>query len=132
MGPLAGFSSGRMRTDLAMTLALLPFAANIIVPILREPLLLYLLRTAQGATLPLFIGVASEALSRILGRDAKAIGLIYLGVTIGGLLGVPGGVALAQAMGWYSPLILLRGLAFCVPFTIKPLPPPPLPASPQS
>jgi MFS transporter, DHA1 family, inner membrane transport protein len=122
MGPLAAIISRRIRTDLAMTLALLPFAANIIVPILREPLLLYLLRTAQGATLPLFIGVASEALSRILGRDAKAIGLIYLGVTIGGLLGVPGGVALAQAMGWYSPFILLGGLAGGVAFTINRLP----------
>ncbi len=122
MGPLAAIISRRIRTDLAMTLALLPFAANIIVPILREPLLLYLLRTAQGATLPLFIGVASEALSRILGRDAKAIGLIYLGVTIGGLLGVPGGVALAQAMGWYSPFILLGGLAVGVAFTINRLP----------
>jgi MFS transporter, DHA1 family, inner membrane transport protein len=122
MGPLAAIISRRIRTDLAMTLALLPFAANIIVPILREPLLLYLLRTAQGATLPLFIGVASEALSRILERDAKAIGLIYLGVTIGGLLGVPGGVALAQAMGWYSPFILLGGLAVGVAFTINRLP----------
>lgn len=122
MGPLAAIISRRIRTDLAMTLALLPFAANIIVPILQEPLLLYLLRTAQGATMPLFIGVASEALSRILGRDAKAIGLIYLGVTIGGLLGVPGGVALAQAMGWYSPFILLGGLAVSVAFTINRLP----------
>lgn len=122
MGPLAAIISRRIRTDLAMTLALLPFAANVIVPALQEPLLLYLLRTAQGATLPLFIGVASEALSRILGRDAKAIGLIYLGVTIGGLLGVPGGVALAQAMGWYSPFILLGGLAVGVAFTINRLP----------
>src|SRR5260370_42709737 len=94
MGPWAAIISRRIRTDLAMTLALLPFAANIIIPILREPLLLYLLRTAQGATLPLFIGVASEALSRILGRDAKAIGLIYLGVTIRGVLCGPVGGSL--------------------------------------
>lgn len=132
LGPVAAIATRRLRADRAMMLALLPYAANLLVPLLREPLLIQALRVAQGATLPLFIGVASEVLSRLLGRDDRAIARIYLGVTVGGLLGVPGGVAIAAAAGWAAPLLLLGGLATAAIAAIAALPRLRLQAAPQA
>jgi predicted MFS family arabinose efflux permease len=132
LGPAAAIATRRLRADRAMALALLPYAANLLVPLLREPLLIQALRVVQGATLPLFIGVASEVLSRLLGRDDRAIARIYLGVTVGGLLGVPGGVAIAAAAGWAAPLLLTGGLALAAVAAIAALPRLRLLAAPQA
>lgn len=132
LGPAAAIATRRLRADRVMVLALLPYAASLLVPLLREPLLVQALRVVQGATLPLFIGVASEVLSRLLGRDDRAIARIYLGVTVGGLLGVPGSVAIAAAAGWAAPLLLAGGLALAAIAAIAALPRLRLPAAPQA
>lgn len=132
LGPVAAIATRRLRADRVMVLALLPYAANLLLPILDAPLLVQALRVAQGATLPLYVGVASEVLSRLLGRDDRAIARIYLGVTLGGLIGVPGGAAVAALAGWAAPLLLLGGLAAAAIAAIAALPRLRLQAAPQA
>jgi predicted MFS family arabinose efflux permease len=114
MGPCAAMLTRRLRADHAMVLSLAPFAANLFVPLLQEPMAFGALRLAQGAALPLFISVANESLTRIQKDDARATARIYLGVTIGGLLGAPLGVALADRLGWQAPFLALGVLAAAI------------------
>lgn len=130
LGPVGAVLAARLGADRVMVLALLPFAAGLALPWLQEPLLVHALRVAQGATLPLYMGTAFEALTRLSGRDDRAIARIYLGVTIGGLLGVPGGVAIAAA-GWAAPLSLAGALALATIVAIATLPRLRLPAPAQ-
>jgi predicted MFS family arabinose efflux permease len=118
MGPFAAVIAHRVRADHAMVLALLPFGADILAPVVQAPLFFYGLRFVQGAMLPLFIGVASQALSQILAREDKAVARVYLGVTVGGLFGGPCCVAMADELGWPAPFVVLGGLSAAVSLVI--------------
>ncbi|MGY4396257.1 DHA1 family inner membrane transport protein [Sphingomonas sp. UYAg733] len=122
MGSVAAIVMRGVGSDRAMILALLPFAANLSVPLLRDPAYLYALRFLQGATLPLFIVVASDTLARVTDSDTSAVARIYLGVTRGGLFGVPAGAAIADRFGWATPMVLLGALAAAVALAITRLP----------
>jgi predicted MFS family arabinose efflux permease len=111
MGPLVAIATRGLRSDHALMLALLPFVAGLGVPWLRDADLLCALRFLQGATLPLYIGIASDALSRLWGHDDKAVARIYLGVTVGSVLGAPFGVVIAQQAGWAGAFACLGALA---------------------
>lgn len=111
MGPFATLVARRLQSHHALILALLPYAASIAVPWLRDAGPLCALRFVQGATLPLYIGVASDALSRLWGRDDKAVARVYLGVTVGSVLGAPLGVFVAQQAGWPGTFVCLGALA---------------------
>jgi predicted MFS family arabinose efflux permease len=111
MGPLVALATRGLRADHALMLALLPFVAGLAVPWLGNAGLLCALRFLQGATLPLYIGIAADALSRLWGHDDKAVARIYLGVTVGSVLGAPLGVFVAQRAGWAGAFVCLGLLA---------------------
>jgi|GEM_PF-1505823 len=106
-GPFVTLLTRRLSSQTVLILALLPFAANLCMPWLRGPDLVYALRFLQGATLPMFIGAASEALSRVLGRDDQAISRVYLGTTVGSVLGAPFGAVVAAETGWIGAFVVL-------------------------
>ena len=116
LGPAAVLAARRMRSDLAMMVALAPFVASLLMHLVAEFWLISLLRLLQGAALPLFISVASDALGRLWGRDQKAVARIYVGVVAGSVLSLPVGAAIADhtdwrmsfaALGWLAALAIL-------------------------
>lgn len=100
LGPLVVFVTRRVRPDLAMACALLPFAASMLLAWHPNWWALCLLRLVQGATLPLYIAIAGDVLSRLWRDDSRATGWIYSGVVLGSAFGAPLGVAIAERGGW--------------------------------
>lgn len=111
MGPFVTLVTRRWRADHALMVALLPFAAGLAMPWMRDADMVCVLRLLQGATLPLYIGIAADALGRLWERDDRAVARIYLGVTIGSVLGAPVGVFIARQAGWEGAFACLGGLA---------------------
>jgi predicted MFS family arabinose efflux permease len=116
LGPAAVLAARRMRSDLAMIAALAPFVASLLMHLVADFWLISLLRLLQGAALPLFMSVASDALGRLWGRDQKAVARIYVGVVTGSVLALPVGAAIADhtdwritfaALGWLAALAIL-------------------------
>jgi len=116
LGPAAVLAARRVRSDLAMIVALAPFVASLFMHLVADIWLISLLRLLQGAALPLFMSVASDALGRLWGRDEKAVARIYVGVVTGSVLALPAGAAIADhadwritfaALGWLAALAIL-------------------------
>ena len=111
MGPFVTILTRHWRADHALMVALLPFVAGLAMPWMRDAGMLSALRLLQGATLPLYIGIAADALGRLWGRDDRAVARIYLGVTVGSVLGAPLGVFIAQRAGWDGAFAILGAIA---------------------
>lgn len=114
LGPLVVIATRRLRPDLAMACALLPFAASMLLAWHPQWWQICLLRFIQGAALPLFIALAGDVLSRLWRDDSRATGRIYLGVVLGGSFGAPLGVTLAERGGWQLTFVALGVLAAVV------------------
>ncbi|MDQ8704309.1 MFS transporter [Streptomyces sp. LHD-70] len=72
-----------------------------------------------------YVGIASVVAAGIVAPDrrARAIATVFMGLSIANVLGVPGGTALGQALGWRATfwavtlvgVVLLAALALLVP-----------------
>lgn len=111
LGPLVVFTTRRVRPDLAMAVALLPFVASMLVAWRAQWWELCLLRFIQGAALPLYIAIAGDVLSRLWRSDSRATGRLYLGIILGSSFGAPLGVAIAGHGGWPLTFIIFGALA---------------------
>lgn len=111
LGPLVVFATRRVRPDLAMACALLPFAASMLAAWHPDWWTVCLLRLVQGATLPLYIAIAGDVLSRLWHDDGRATGWIYSGVVLGSAFGAPLGVAIAGCGGWQLSFFMFGVLA---------------------
>lgn len=111
LGPLIVIATRRLRPDVAMAGALLPFAGSMLATWDPQWWEICLLRFIQGAALPLFIAVAGDVLSRLWRDDSRATGRIYLGVVLGGSFGAPFGVAIAEHGGWQLTFAAFGALA---------------------
>jgi MFS transporter, DHA1 family, inner membrane transport protein len=111
LGPIAVMAARRLRADHAMIVALVPFVAATVTPLIEAVWLISLLRLLQGAALPLFISVASDSLRRLWGRDEEAVARIYVGVVVGTVAAAPAGAAIADLLDWRTTFVGLGGLA---------------------
>lgn len=59
-----------------------------------------------------FFGIASVVASDLApaGRKARAIAMVFMGITLANMLGVPAGTALGQAFGWRSTFWAVGGI----------------------
>ncbi|WP_261300324.1 MFS transporter [Sphingomonas alpina] len=122
VGPFAASLTRHLRADHALILSLTPFVLSAVLPLLGDPIGFGMLRFVQGAALPLFIGVATNALARLHGDDAVATSRIYLGVAIGALLAAPLGVAVAAWFGWTRFFLMLGLVAAAIAVAVALLP----------
>lgn len=71
------------------------------------------MRIFEGATLPVMISIGSAALAQLvgLGREGRAVALLYVGVVAAFALLVPAGVLVAERAGWAASFFGLGVLA---------------------
>lgn len=64
-------------------------------------------RVAAAFTHGSFFGVAALVATRLVARErqAQAIGLMFAGLTVANIVGVPAGTALGQQLGWRSTFV---------------------------
>jgi DHA1 family inner membrane transport protein len=113
------------RKNLLLGLMVLFIAGNLISAVANSYALLLTGRVVAALAHGAFFGVGSVVAASLVpaAKQASAIALMFTGLTVANVLGVPGGTALGQAFGWRSTfwavtalgVIGLLGLAFLVP-----------------
>lgn len=111
LGPILVGATARLRTGPVLAVALLPFAANLLLLAIPSFPLAIALRVLQGATLPLFMSLAGALLGVSRGTG-NGIATLYVGVTIGGTFAPPAGNLMAAHLGWQAPMAVAGALAF--------------------
>lgn len=119
-GPALVAATARFRPAPVMAAALAPFAGGVLLLFLPSFALAVLLRLAQGATLPLFMSVATARLAATQGIG-RGVATLYIGVTIGGTLAPPLGAFAADRFGWAAVmaapgLLAIAAAAACLRF----------------
>jgi len=110
LGPVLVAATARLPLAPVLAIALLPFAANLLLLAMPSFSLAIVLRVLQGAALPLFMSLAGVVLGSARG-NGPGIALLYVGVTIGGTLAPPVGSFMAGQLGWHAPMAALGALA---------------------
>jgi DHA1 family inner membrane transport protein len=114
LGPILTIAVNRTEPRRVLVTALLAFGlGNIVVAVVPNYIAITAIRIVQGAALPVFISIANVAIARLAGpgREGGAIALLNIGVVVGLVLGVPGGVVLADYSGWPTSFACLAILA---------------------
>lgn len=117
-GPIATALTTRFERRFVLALSLLVFVAfNLIVIVSRQPGLLLLARFVPGAMHGLFVGAASMVAAGLVSpqRRGKAMAMVFGGVAVATVLGVPLGTWVAQAMGWrtaFTAIVVLAAAAW--------------------
>jgi DHA1 family inner membrane transport protein len=125
-GPLLTVAGNRIpRKNLLLGLMVLFIAGNLISALAHSYALLLTGRVVAALAHGAFFGVGSVVAASLVpaAKQASAIALMFTGLTVANVLGVPGGTALGQAFGWRSTfwavtalgVVGLLGVAFLVP-----------------
>ena len=125
-GPLLTVAGHRIpRKSLLIGLMGLFIAGNLISALAHSYALLLTGRVVAALAHGAFFGVGSVVAASLVpaAKQASAIALMFTGLTVANVLGVPGGTALGQALGWRATfwavtalgVLGLLGVAFLVP-----------------
>ncbi|GAA3437467.1 MFS transporter [Kutzneria kofuensis] len=125
-GPLLTVAGNRVpRKNLLLGLMVLFIAGNLISALAHSYALLLTGRVVAALAHGAFFGVGSVVAASLVpaAKQASAIALMFTGLTVANVLGVPGGTALGQAFGWRATfwavtalgVVGLLGVAFLVP-----------------
>ncbi len=113
LGPLLVASTTPFRPAAVLAATLMPFAATLLLIPFPSFTVTAVLRVFQGASLPLFISVASAQLALAHGTG-RGIALLYIGVTVGGTLTPPFATFAAERFGWPFPMEVIGALALAI------------------
>jgi MFS transporter, DHA1 family, inner membrane transport protein len=116
-GPFVTALTARFDRRLMLRLALAAYAAGNLVTSLTASLgLLVVSRAATGTVHGLFIGVATVVAAELAepGRAGRAISLVFGGIAVSTVVGVPLGTLIGQTLGWHATFIAIAGLAAVV------------------
>ena len=124
--PLVALALTRQDRKRALLLLMGIFTAgNVLCAIAPTYTLLLIARILTALCHGAFFGIGSIVASNLVPRSerAQAIALMFTGLTLANVLGVPAGTALGQALGWrfafwaLAPigLLAIAGLAWLVP-----------------
>lgn len=100
----------RHRVMLALAAALLVF--NLLTVIAPTFELVAVSRFLSGLPHGAFFGMAAIVASDIMGpaRRGRGVALVMSGLTVANLVGVPGGTALGQALGWRAAYVVVAAV----------------------
>jgi DHA1 family inner membrane transport protein len=104
--PLLAIATARLERKLTMLLLMGVFIlGNLCCAIAPTYNLLFAARVLTALCHGAFFGIGSVVASNIVPRNqrAQAIALMFSGLTLANVLGVPAGTALGQALGWRAP-----------------------------
>ncbi|MES2069196.1 MAG: MFS transporter [Pseudomonadota bacterium] len=125
-GPIATALTTRFERRFVLALSLMVFvASNIVVIVSRQFGWLILARFLPGAMHGLFVGAASVIAAGLVppARRGQAMAMVFGGVAVATVLGVPLGTWVAQALGWRAVFVAvaaLGGLAWLATLVIVP------------
>jgi len=125
-GPVATALTTRFERRFVLALSLLVFVAfNLIVIVSRHLGLLLLARFVPGAMHGLFVGAASVIAAALVSpeRRGQAMAMVFGGVAVATVLGVPLGTWVAQAMGWrtaFTAIVVLGAAAWVATLCVVP------------
>jgi MFS transporter, DHA1 family, inner membrane transport protein len=113
-GPVAAALTVGAQRKLALVATLLVFAAvNLVMGLSSDIYLLLAARFASGALHGLFVGVGAIAASELVPpeRRGRAMSMVFGGIALATVLGVPVGTYLAQLAGWRVCFLTVAALA---------------------
>ncbi|GAB3913632.1 putative permease of the major facilitator superfamily protein [Microlunatus endophyticus] len=120
--PLIAVLAARLQRKLLLILLMALFAVgNFSSALATDYHLLLISRFVSGLPHGAFFGVASVVASTLAapGRRARAVSLVFVGVTIANIAGVPGATWLGQRLGWQALFAIVAGLALvCLVATV--------------
>lgn len=112
-GPLLTVLTVRMRRSLLLRLALAAYVAGNLLAALSAGFgMLVAARTVAGATHGLFIGVSFAVGAGLLPREhlGRAISVVFGGVTLSHVIGVPAATLIGQHWGWRAAFLAVAAL----------------------
>src|SRR5271170_3872021 len=123
--PFVAIATARLERKLALLLLMGVFTlGNLACAIAPTYNLLFAARVLTALCHGAFFGIGSVVASNLVPRNqrAQAIALMFSGLTLANVLGVPAGTALGQAFGWRSAFwaIVPIGLAAAAAFFLVP------------
>lgn len=129
-GPIMTLATARLsRKTALLALATLFVGANLACAISGSYFAMIIARIVGAFAHGAFYGIASVVAASLVpeGKRASAVALVGAGVTIANILGVPGGTALGQALGWRTTfwaisavgVLSILAIAFWVPGEIS-------------
>ncbi|MFE6285183.1 MFS transporter [Streptomyces sp. NPDC057877] len=104
-GPLLTAATIRLGRHLLLWSALAVFlAANLLAAVTAEYAVLLVARVVSGAVHGLFIGVASVLAAQLVsqGQQGRAVAMVFGGVAVSTVIGVPLGTLVGQGLGWQA------------------------------
>lgn len=125
-GPIVSAMTTRFGRKTLLLAALVVYILGNLIAVLATSFgLLIVARLVTGPIHGLFIGVASVVAARLVApeRAGQAIGLVFGGIAVSTVLGVPLGTLVGQAMGWraaFVGIVLLGVLALVATLALIP------------
>jgi predicted MFS family arabinose efflux permease len=114
LGPFLTIAASHIQPRNVLAIALAIFAlGNLAIAWMPTLATVVAIRAVQGAVLPVFGSVGNAAVAELAGagREGTVIARINIGLVAVSLLGVPGGVALADRFGWQAAFGALGALS---------------------
>jgi MFS transporter, DHA1 family, inner membrane transport protein len=113
-GPLVAALTARLDRRRVLVAALLVFVgANLVMAFSTSQALLLAARFVSGAMHGLFVGIASIVATALVPvqQRGRAISLVFGGIALATVLGVPAGTYVAQFMGWRACFQVIAALS---------------------
>lgn len=120
------------RKSLLLGLMALFIAGNIIAALAPNYTILMVARVVAALCHGTFFGVGAVVAASLVPRErqASAIALMFTGLALANILGVPGGTAVGQMFGWRATFWCVSAIgvaaAFAIAVLIRPMPAPPV------
>ncbi|CAM5646616.1 MULTISPECIES: MFS transporter [Streptomyces] len=125
-GPLLTAATIRFGRHLLVWSSLAVFlAANLVASLTTEYAVLMVARVVSGSLHGLFIGVASMLGAQLVsaGQQGRAVAMVFGGVAVSTVIGVPLGTLVGQGIGWQATFVgvaALTALALAATFLFVP------------
>ncbi|MGP3959125.1 MFS transporter [Nonomuraea sp. 3N208] len=125
-GPVLTALTGRVDRRLMLWCTLLVYvAANLLIAVVASFGLLFVSRMVAGSVHGAFIGVASMIAAGLVesGREGRAISIVFGGVALSTVVGVPLGTLIGQTFGWratFGSVAILTALALVLTIALVP------------
>lgn len=116
-GPLIAALTIRMGRRAVLLLSLAAFVCgNVVTVVAVDYGLLFAARVATGAVQGLFIGVASVVAADLVAPDRRgqAMSMVFGGIAVSTVLGVPLGTLLGRGLGWRAAFVAIVALGLVV------------------
>ena len=112
--PVMAVSTAKLKRRSALVMLMAFFiAGNLLCAIAPNYWVLMIARIVTALCHGAFFGIGSVVAANLVGEDrkARAVALMFTGLTLANVLGVPLGTAIGQAFGWRSTFWVVTALA---------------------